>query len=378
LTVCAVGAVGAVGAAAVLAVGTFGWVTAGAATLVLCTGGAVGALLGRSWTSQHQKLEHYISSHQQFNADLAPVWTAQIETSRRHMESAISALARQFSGIVDKLDRAVEVSNSTTQSVDSGDQGLVGVFARSERELSQLIASLEAASSDKAQMVQQVHSLGEYVVALQQMATEVAAIAAQTNLLAINAAIEAAHAGDNGRGFGVLAQEVRKLSAQSGETGRRITETVGRVGTAIEHTRRAADSSAHQDRESIETSRSAIAGVLGGFRDITDALVGSTSRLQEESKGIQSEISDALVHLQFQDRVVQILAHVKNNIERAPVCLADHEAAFRRSGDLVPVSSAELLAELESTYVMTEERQAHKGGSGATSSAPAETEITFF
>ena len=84
------------------------------------------------------------------------------------------------------------------------------------------------------------------------------------------------------------------------------------------------------------------------------------------------------VQLQFQDRVAQILSHVKTNIERMPACLAEHRDAFERSGNVPPLSAAELLRALESTYAMAEERQVHRGGRQARAAAPAQTEVTFF
>jgi methyl-accepting chemotaxis protein len=369
----------------VLVASPFGWLPALLASGLVVAGLALAGLSASRQARERRAVGAYIDSCGRFGAELAPVWTGQIETSRNHMESAISGLAMRFGGIVDRLDRALQVSGGHT---DNSSSGLVAVFASSERELSQVVAGLEAAAASKAEMVQQVHGLARFIDELRQMATDVAAIAAQTNLLAINAAIEAARAGDAGRGFGVLAQEVRKLSAQSGETGKRIAAKVQAVSEAMVATRAAADGSVASDQVSLQGSRDAISGVLGNLRGITEALAESTSTLKNESVGIQSEISEALVALQFQDRVAQILAHVKTNIQRMPECLAAPQAAFERGDALAPVSPAAMLAELESTYAMAEERSVHRvhHGGGAKAAAPAaaataaaaDTEVTFF
>lgn len=368
---------GAFGALLLLVIAPLGLASVLGALILLSAGITVGGLFAATLVQQRTGLGDYVASHQQFGEALAPVWTGQIETSRSHMEDAVSALTGRFAGIVDKLDRAVKVADATTSSIDNGSDGLVAVFSRSEERLSQVVVTLESALQGKTTLGEQVYRLGEFVAELKQMAADVALIASQTNLLAINAAIEAAHAGENGRSFGVLAQEVRKLSAMSGETGRRIAEKVQLVNDAIGATRAAVDSSTAEDQQSTQRSREVIAGVLGDFRGITEALVNSTSVLKSESIGIQSEIAEALVQLQFQDRVAQILGHVKHNIDRMPECLAQHRLAYEGSGVLAPMSATTLLSELESTYAMAEEHQVHRGG-GKAAAATVDTEVTFF
>lgn len=369
---------GLAGAGSVLALAPWAWPSILLAITLAAAGLAALPLARREERRRRLALASCLVHHERFGAELAPVWTAQIETSRSQMEHAVAALTQRFSGIVDKLDRAVQVSGATTSSIDDGEQGLVSMFSKSDAKLSRLIADLDAARRGKAELVGRVHELATHIDALQQMAHSVAMIASQTNLLAINAAIEAAHAGDAGRGFALVAQEVRKLSAESGQTGRRIADTVARISEAIGETRRAADEAAVHDGHSVQAARDTIAGVLGDFRGITDALADSTSLLRTESVGIQSEISEALVQLQFQDRVAQILSHVKTNIERMPACLAEHRDAFERSGKVLPLSATELLRALESTYAMAEERQVHREGRQARAAAPAEAEVTFF
>jgi methyl-accepting chemotaxis protein len=295
------------------------------------------------------------------------------------MEVAISALTGRFSGIVGKLDTALAASRSATESVDGGGNGLVAVFERSEEDLGTVVASLKSAMTSKSAMLANVHNLHQFISELQTMATDVASIAAQTNLLALNAAIEAARAGEAGRGFAVVADEVRKLSTLSGDTGKRISEKVGVISTAIAATCQKTEDSTQIELQSMNASEAIIKSVLGEFRSVTDTLVQSSSRLKDESIGIKSEVADALVQLQFQDRVSQIMSHVRNNIEHLPAVLEQNRRQYEQEGRLVPLEAAPLLAELEKTYAMSEERTAHTAHTGgAAAPAAQEEEITFF
>ena len=371
-------ALGVAGSAAILSLAPLG-AAAIIAAIVLPVGGAIAS---RAAFVRHREVQRsqqaYLEGQQRFGQELAPVWSGHIETSRSQMEAAISELAVRFSGIVSRLEQAVGASSGN--AAQGQGPGLVAMFNRNEQGLASVVESLQSAMASKAEMLEKVQSLSRYVDELLRMADDVASIASQTNLFAINAAIEAAHAGDSGRGFSVLAQEVRKLSALSGETGKRIAEKVGVVSTGIAPPRESAQATAQTEGDSLRSCQDVIAGVLAEFRDATEELTHSAERMKQESLGIQSEISDALVHLQFQDRVSQILSHVTKNIGRFPEVLAEQHAQAADGRLPGPPSPAVLLAELEATYAMAEERSMHRGpATGAkTPAAPAATEVTFF
>lgn len=372
----AAAAPGVAGAAGLWALGPGGWVAGGLALALVAGAAGAASAVRHSLRRERQALDDYVASHERFGQAVAPVWSGHIENSRSQMESAVSALTGQFAGIVDKLDRAVKVSDDSVGS-GGGQARLLAVFDRSGQRLAEVVSSLEEANRGKAALVARVGQLGGFVQELRQMAADVAAIASQTNLLAVNAAIEAARAGEAGRGFGVLAQEVRKLSSMSGETGKRIADKVRLVSDAIVAAGEASQASSSADAASMQGAREVIDGVLHDLRQVADGLLQSTEVLKHESRGIQGEISGALVELQFQDRVSQMLTHVRENIVRLPDTLADHRRRWTDTGELAPVSADTLLAELQRSYAMADEHRVHHAR-GKAPAAAAESEITFF
>ncbi len=368
-------ALGLVAAGAILALGGWGWIPCVLAALLAAAGLALGWRSAAQQRLMQARIADYLGAQQEFGAQVAPVWSAHIESSREQMESAISSLSERFGGIVDKLDEAVHTASLETDTVEDADQGLVAVLKRSELELGAVVAAQQAGMSSMTGMLEKVENLGNFVAELKEMATDVAKIAQQSNLLALNAAIEAARSGEHGRGFAVVAKEFRMLSQQSGETGKRIADKVNVINDAIFSTCEVVRASVAQREDRVAAAEATIGTVLADFKAITDALLRSSNGLKDESIGIKSEIGQALVQLQFQDRVSQIMNHVKDNIAQFPDFLESHRQDYEQGGALLALDAQSFLTEMKKTYVMADQHAAHRGDKVE---QKMETDISFF
>lgn len=312
-------------------------------------------------------IERYLAGLETFSRQVTPVWSAQIESSRRQMDMAVADLTQRFDGIVHHLDQLLDNSHSAM------DKGGGTVFESSRSRLSEVVASLDIALHDKQQMLGEIQGLLGFIDEMKNMAAEVVFIAHQTNLLALNAAIEAARAGEAGRGFAVVADEVRKLSRISGATGKNITAKVEQMSEAMNDAFAAVEKNARNDASAVAGSNEKIQDVLNDLGRVFLGLKNSSDRFGVIAQDIKEEIAESLVQFQFQDRISQTLMHVRDSINDFP------EALARSQGNgplaLKPIDVEAMLTDLQGRYTMQEEHDTH--GTGM-SKQLQESEITFF
>ena len=126
---------------------------------------------------------------------------------------------------------------------------------------------------------------------------------------------------------------------------------------------------------SLEAVHNTIDRVMADFKGVTEAFQRSSDVLQSESMSIQVEVNQALVQMQFQDRVSQIMTQVNINLDRLPQVLQAQTQAYAESRVLQPLDAEALLTELKRTYVMADQHVIHEGGKVKQSNT---TDISFF
>lgn len=217
---------------------------------------------------------------------------AQISQSSQQQSDAANAAAgsveqvsASIAQVAEGTNRVAKLSHESLERADRGQQSL--------QEMMQELARVEGAVKEIATAV------GEFVSNTQSitsMTKQVRGIAEQTNLLALNAAIEAARAGEQGRGFAVVADEVRKLAEKSAHSATQIDEVTKSLGTqsaqvekTVQRGMIALQSSQSHIREVTEVLMEANASV-GGVNRGLEEIAGSINKQRDSTQEIAGNV----------------------------------------------------------------------------------------
>jgi methyl-accepting chemotaxis protein len=146
---------------------------------------------------------------------------SRLQQQHNEIEQAATAVNEMTVAVEEVARNAVSTSDATRQSTHEATQG--------QERVAETLGSIQLMSADVQSALQQVQSLAEQSREIGKVLDVIRAIAEQTNLLALNAAIEAARAGEAGRGFAVVADEVRALAHRTAQSTQEIEQMIARV-----------------------------------------------------------------------------------------------------------------------------------------------------
>jgi len=214
--------------------------------------------------------------------------------SAQDLDGTTRALSTQASDLRREAEHIARTGERIARSADAlADQARASAQQAHQAhqhtdDIDRLVAALSAGMAEVEQAVQRttesVRRLEAYSTDALQFVEVIREIAAQTSVLAFNAGLEAVHAGAHGRGFSVVAAEVRRLSAESGRKSSEVGRLVSRMSQQIEEALRSAEHISETTGRFLpllETARGtlrSIQGIVGRHQDAFNASVEEAGR----------------------------------------------------------------------------------------------------
>lgn len=237
--------------------------------------------------------------------------TDQVATAMNEMAATVQEVARNTAQTADAAHVASDEANAGSQTVTS---------------TTQAVTDLSTAIEDSGVVI---HRLQEYSKNIGRIIEVITAIAEQTNLLALNAAIEAARAGEAGRGFAVVADEVRGLAQKTQTATQEISGTLNELTGGVSDAVVAMDNANHNTRQVIaraDETRDALSRIIDGIGTITN-MTTQVATATEQQSSVAEEMNQNITHI---SQLTEMTTQGAEEIAHAGTHLSSMAAEFQK------------------------------------------------
>ncbi|MCG6382615.1 methyl-accepting chemotaxis protein [Vibrio fluvialis] len=257
--------------------------------------------LTSSTTSMHNELEEVIN---QFHVQADH--TTMMATSVQEMVATIGEISESTNVAVEGVQQAVRNAENGRSVVES-----------TLKNIDQLSTTLQSSQQSIASLNDHVEKIGGAVTIIQ-------SIAEQTNLLALNAAIEAARAGEQGRGFAVVADEVRSLATRTHQSTEEITKVVSAIQAQMSLVISDIDQCNSQGQETLHASHQ--------LDESLRQIITDMSTIQANSERIASAIEEqGIVMNQVSGSIAELNTISENNMHSAQEVLSEVDSVSQQA-----------------------------------------------
>lgn len=247
--------------------------------------------------------EHLSAMSQQLTAsaqESTKASTVVAESSSQVAEGSQTQLAAisDVSSVVEELGASTEEVAATSSGVSASSKKMLTMAEQGGIVISSTIQQMGSIKDSVTASARLVEKLGERSNQIGQIVDTISSIAGQTNLLALNAAIEAARAGEQGRGFAVVADEVRKLAEQSQVASQEISDIIKEIQQdtlkAVE-AMHSGEQEVGKGTEYVKTAGQTFSDILSAVQNVSAQVDDISAAIEEMAKGTQTIVESVKI-----------------------------------------------------------------------------------